>query len=135
MNNKFHIQLKEFSLQAITFIRSDEDKSNDNSDKKNNDIEIDPKYEVFIEKNTSSKKQVFLHITLETFEYNLKAMFKGVFKDINNESINNKELSSIALSLMLPLARPIIYQNLVQSDLKGVMLPTLDIQRYIKSNG
>ncbi|PWZ83041.1 hypothetical protein, partial [Staphylococcus pseudintermedius] len=93
----------------------------------------DPKYEVFIEKNTSSVKIVFLHVTLETAEYNLNAMFKGVFKDINNESIDNKKLSSIALSLMLPLARPIIYQNLLQSNLNAVFLPILDIQRHLES--
>ncbi|MGD3155961.1 hypothetical protein ACMG5R_10795 [Staphylococcus warneri] len=134
MNNKFHIQLKEFSLQAITFIRIDEDNSNDNNNLEKDEDKNNPKYEVFIEKNTSSKKEVLLHIELETSEYNLKSMFKGVFKDIKNESIDNKELGSIALSLMLPLARPVIYQNLVQSNLKGVLLPTLDIQRYIESN-
>ncbi|WP_390175381.1 hypothetical protein, partial [Staphylococcus pseudintermedius] len=120
MDNKFHIQLDEFNLQAINFIKFDNyDESLDLAKSEDKD----PKYEVFIEKNTSSVKIVFLHVTLETAEYNLNAMFKGVFKDINNESIDNKKLSSIALSLMLPLARPIIYQNLLQSNLNAVFLP------------
>ncbi|TBO50587.1 hypothetical protein [Staphylococcus pseudintermedius] len=130
MDNKFHIQLDEFNLQAINFIKFDNyDESLDSAKSEDKD----PKYEVFIEKNTSSVKIVFLHVTLETAEYNLNAMFKGVFKDINNESIDNKKLSSIALSLMLPLARPIIYQNLLQSNLNAVFLPILDIQRYLES--
>ncbi|EGQ3784412.1 hypothetical protein AABE01_001559 [Staphylococcus pseudintermedius] len=130
MDNKFHIQLDEFNLQAINFIKFDNyDESLDSAKSEDKD----PKYEVFIEKNTSSVKIVFLHVTLETAEYNLNAMFKGVFKDINNESIDNKKLSSIALSLMLPLARPIIYQNLLQSNLKAVFLPILDIQRHLES--
>ncbi|HEC2144829.1 TPA: hypothetical protein R1902_000293 [Staphylococcus delphini] len=130
MDNKFHIQLDEFNLQAINFIKFDNyDESLDSAKSEDND----PKYEVFIEKNTSSVKIVFLHVTLETAEYNLNAMFKGVFKDINNESIDNKKLSSIALSLMLPLARPIIYQNLLQSNLNAVFLPILDIQRHLES--
>ncbi|EGQ1746886.1 hypothetical protein DVZ87_01385, partial [Staphylococcus pseudintermedius] len=128
--NKFHIQLDEFNLQAINFIKFDNyDESLDSAKSEDKD----PKYEVFIEKNTSSVKIVFLHVTLETAEYNLNAMFKGVFKDINNESIDNKKLSSIALSLMLPLARPIIYQNLLQSNLNAVFLPILDIQRHLES--
>ncbi|EGQ1288454.1 hypothetical protein I0618_002472, partial [Staphylococcus pseudintermedius] len=128
MDNKFHIQLDEFNLQAINFIKFDNyDESLDSAKSEDKD----PKYEVFIEKNTSSVKIVFLHVTLETAEYNLNAMFKGVFKDINNESIDNKKLSSIALSLMLPLARPIIYQNLLQSNLNAVFLPILDIQRHL----
>lgn len=130
MDNKFHIQLDEFNLQAINFIKFDNyDESLDSAKSEDKD----PKYEVFIEKNTSSVKIVFLHVTLETAEYNLNAMFKGVFKDINNESIDNKKLSSIALSLMLPLARPIIYQNLLQSTLNAVFLPILDIQRHLES--
>ncbi|EGQ1684529.1 hypothetical protein [Staphylococcus pseudintermedius] len=130
MDNKFHIQLDEFNLQAINFIKFDNyDESIDSAKSEDKD----PKYEVFIEKNTSSVKIVFLHVTLETAEYNLNAMFKGVFKDINNESIDNKKLSSIALSLMLPLARPIIYQNLLQSNLNAVFLPILDIQRHLES--
>ncbi|HGH0818569.1 TPA: hypothetical protein ACJHHZ_002352, partial [Staphylococcus pseudintermedius] len=130
MDNKFHIQLDEFNLQAINFIKFDNyDESLDSAKSEDKD----PKYEVFIEKNTSSVKIVFLHVTLETAEYNLNAMFKGVFKDINNESIDNKKLSSIALSLMLPLARPIIYQNLLQSNLNAVFLPILDIQRHLES--
>ncbi len=130
MDNKFHIQLEEFNLQAINFIKFDNyDESLDSAKSEDKD----PKYEVFIEKNTSSVKIVFLHVTLETAEYNLNAMFKGVFKDINNESIDNKKLSSIALSLMLPLARPIIYQNLLQSNLNAVFLPILDIQRHLES--
>ncbi|EIO0087282.1 hypothetical protein LO493_001264 [Staphylococcus pseudintermedius] len=130
MDNKFHIQLDEFNLQAINFIKFDNyDESLDSAKSEDKD----PKYEVFIEKNTSSVKIVFLHVTLETAEYNLNAMFKGVFKDINNESIDNKNLSSIALSLMLPLARPIIYQNLLQSNLNAVFLPILDIQRHLES--
>ncbi|HCT0351432.1 TPA: hypothetical protein LQO00_002475, partial [Staphylococcus pseudintermedius] len=125
-----HIQLDEFNLQAINFIKFDNyDESLDSAKSEDKD----PKYEVFIEKNTSSVKIVFLHVTLETAEYNLNAMFKGVFKDINNESIDNKKLSSIALSLMLPLARPIIYQNLLQSNLNAVFLPILDIQRHLES--
>ncbi|ELH8560506.1 hypothetical protein Q8V84_000733 [Staphylococcus pseudintermedius] len=129
MDNKFHIQLDEFNLQAINFIKFDNyDESIDSAKSEDKD----PKYEVFIEKNTSSVKIVFLHVTLETAEYNLNAMFKGVFKDINNESIDNKKLSSIALSLMLPLARPIIYQNLLQSNLNAVFLPILDIQRHLE---
>ncbi|EGQ2807383.1 hypothetical protein H7N38_000001, partial [Staphylococcus pseudintermedius] len=129
-DNKFHIQLDEFNLQAINFIKFDNyDESLDSAKSEDKD----PKYEVFIEKNTSSVKIVFLHVTLETAEYNLNAMFKGVFKDINNESIDNKKLSSIALSLMLPLARPIIYQNLLQSNLNAVFLPILDIQRHLES--
>ncbi|MBJ8317148.1 hypothetical protein JGZ04_07305 [Staphylococcus pseudintermedius] len=129
MDNKFHIQLDEFNLQAINFIKFDNyDESLDSAKSEDKD----PKYEVFIEKNTSSVKIVFLHVTLETAEYNLNAMFKGVFKDINNESIDNKKLSSIALSLMLPLARPIIYQNLLQSNLNAVFLPILDIQRHLE---
>ncbi|ELV2886597.1 hypothetical protein SGG95_002119, partial [Staphylococcus pseudintermedius] len=120
----------EFNLQAINFIKFDNyDESLDSAKSEDKD----PKYEVFIEKNTSSVKIVFLHVTLETAEYNLNAMFKGVFKDINNESIDNKKLSSIALSLMLPLARPIIYQNLLQSNLNAVFLPILDIQRHLES--
>ncbi|HCT0465219.1 TPA: hypothetical protein REB43_002450, partial [Staphylococcus pseudintermedius] len=116
--------------QAINFIKFDNyDESLDSAKSEDKD----PKYEVFIEKNTSSVKIVFLHVTLETAEYNLNAMFKGVFKDINNESIDNKKLSSIALSLMLPLARPIIYQNLLQSNLNAVFLPILDIQRHLES--
>lgn len=130
MDNKFHIQLDEFNLQAINFIKFDNyDESLDSAKSEDKD----PKYEVFIEKNTSSVKIVFLHVTLETAEYNLNAMFKGVFKDINNESIDNKKLSSIALSLMLPLARPIIYQKLLQSNLNAVFLPILDIQRHLES--
>lgn len=130
MDNKFHIQLDEFNLQAINFIKFDNyDESLDSAKSEDKD----PKYEVFIEKNTSSVKIVFLHVTLETAEYNLNAMFKGVFKDINNESIDNKKLSSIALSLMLPLARPIIYQNLLQSNLNAVFLPILDVQRHLES--
>ncbi|MDT0840057.1 hypothetical protein [Staphylococcus pseudintermedius] len=130
MDNKFHIQLDEFNLQAINFIKFDNyDESIDSAKSEDKD----PKYEVFIEKNTSSVKIVFLHVTLETAEYNLNAMFKGVFKDSNNESIDNKKLSSIALSLMLPLARPIIYQNLLQSNLNAVFLPILDIQRHLES--
>ncbi|EJF1353513.1 hypothetical protein LHE33_000135 [Staphylococcus pseudintermedius] len=130
MDNKFHIQLDEFNLQAINFIKFDNyDESIDSAKSEDKD----PKYEVFIEKNTSSVKIVFLHVTLETAEYNLNAMFKGVFKDINNESIDNKKLSSIAFSLMLPLARPIIYQNLLQSNLNAVFLPILDIQRHLES--
>ncbi|HCS9120003.1 TPA: hypothetical protein OTG97_000695 [Staphylococcus pseudintermedius] len=130
MDNKFHIQLDEFNLQAINFIKFDNyDESLDSAKSEDKD----PKYEVFIEKNKSSVKIVFLHVTLETAEYNLNAMFKGVFKDINNESIDNKKLSSIALSLMLPLARPIIYQNLLQSNLNAVFLPILDIQRHLES--
>ncbi|EHD5216505.1 TPA: hypothetical protein K8107_001131 [Staphylococcus pseudintermedius] len=130
MDNKFHIQLDEFNLQAINFIKFDNyDESLDSAKSEDKD----PKYEVFIEKNTSSVKIVFLHVTLETAEYNLNAMFKGVFKDINNESIDNKKLSSIALSLMLPFARPIIYQNLLQSNLNAVFLPILDIQRHLES--
>lgn len=130
MDNKFHIQLDEFNLQAINFIKFDNyDESLDSAKSEDKD----PKYEVFIEKNTSSVKIVFLHVTLETAEYNLNAMFKGVFKDINNESIDNKKLSLIALSLMLPLARPIIYQNLLQSNLNAVFLPILDIQRHLES--
>ncbi|WP_214531739.1 hypothetical protein [Staphylococcus pseudintermedius] len=130
MDNKFHIQLDEFNLQAINFIKFDNyDESLDSAKSEDKD----PKYEVFIEKNTSSVKIVFLHVTLETAEYNLNAMFKGVFKDINNESIDYKKLSSIALSLMLPLARPIIYQNLLQSNLNAVFLPILDIQRHLES--
>ncbi|EHV5250126.1 hypothetical protein RNT89_00670 [Staphylococcus pseudintermedius] len=130
MDNKFHIQLDEFNLQAINFIKFDNyDESLDSAKSEDKD----PKYEVFIEKNTSSVKIVFLHVTLETAEYNLNAMFKGVFKDINNESIDNKKLSSIALSLMLPLARPIIYQNLLQSNLNAVFLPILNIQRHLES--
>ncbi|EGQ0376481.1 hypothetical protein KND92_001046 [Staphylococcus pseudintermedius] len=130
MDNKFHIQLDEFNLQAINFIKFDNyDESPDSAKSEDKD----PKYEVFIEKNTSSVKIVFLHVTLEKAEYNLNAMFKGVFKDINNESIDNKKLSSIALSLMLPLARPIIYQNLLQSNLNAVFLPILDIQRHLES--
>ncbi|HAR6248509.1 TPA: hypothetical protein I1733_000980 [Staphylococcus pseudintermedius] len=130
MDNKFHIQLDEFNLQAINFIKFDNyDESLDSAKSEDKD----PKYEVFIEKNTSSVKIVFLHVTLETAEYNLNAMFKGMFKDINNESIDNKKLSSIALSLMLPLARPIIYQNLLQSNLNAVFLPILDIQRHLES--
>ncbi|MDK4017284.1 hypothetical protein O0D00_02395 [Staphylococcus pseudintermedius] len=130
MDNKFHIQLDDFNLQAINFIKFDNyDESLDSAKSEDKD----PKYEVFIEKNTSSVKIVFLHVTLETAEYNLNAMFKGVFKDINNESIDNKKLSSIALSLMLPLARPIIYQNLLQSNLNAVFLPILDIQRHLES--
>lgn len=130
MDNKFHIQLDEFNLQAINFIKFDNyDESLDSAKSEDKD----PKYEVFIEKNTSSVKIVFLHVTLETAEYNLNAMFKGVFKDINNESIDNKKLSSIALSLMLPLARPIIYQNLLQPNLNAVFLPILDIQRHLES--
>ncbi|EJG0114441.1 hypothetical protein C7T81_RS11700 [Staphylococcus pseudintermedius] len=130
MDNKFHIQLDEFNLQAINFIKFDNyDESLDSAKSEDKDS----KYEVFIEKNTSSVKIVFLHVTLETAEYNLNAMFKGVFKDINNESIDNKKLSSIALSLMLPLARPIIYQNLLQSNLNAVFLPILDIQRHLES--
>ncbi|HGH0774602.1 TPA: hypothetical protein ACJHIH_001312 [Staphylococcus pseudintermedius] len=130
MDNKFHIQLDEFNLQAINFIKFDNyDEFIDSAKSEDKD----PKYEVFIEKNTSSVKIVFLHVTLETAEYNLNAMFKGVFKDINNESIDNKKLSSIALSLMLPLARPIIYQNLLQSNLNAVFLPILDIQRHLES--
>lgn len=130
MDSKFHIQLDEFNLQAINFIKFDNyDESLDSAKSEDKD----PKYEVFIEKNTSSVKIVFLHVTLETAEYNLNAMFKGVFKDINNESIDNKKLSSIALSLMLPLARPIIYQNLLQSNLNAVFLPILDIQRHLES--
>ncbi|WP_330995287.1 hypothetical protein [Staphylococcus pseudintermedius] len=130
MDNKFHIQLDEFNLQAINFIKFDNyDESIDSAKSEDKD----PKYEVFIEKNTSSVKIVFLHVTLETAEYNLNAMFKGVFKDINNESIDNKKLSSIALSLMLPLARPIIYQNLLQSNLNAVFLPILDIKRHLES--
>ncbi|EHS7159692.1 hypothetical protein KWC94_000544 [Staphylococcus pseudintermedius] len=130
MDNKFHIQLDEFNLQAINFIKFDNyDESLDSAKSEDKN----PKYEVFIEKNTSSVKIVFLHVTLETAEYNLNAMFKGVFKDINNESIDNKKLSSIALSLMLPLARPIIYQNLLQSNLNAVFLPILDIQRHLES--
>ncbi|EIQ4464273.1 hypothetical protein ACEUW3_06810 [Staphylococcus pseudintermedius] len=130
MDNKFHIQLDEFNLQAINFIKFDNyDESLDSAKSEDKD----PKYEVFIEKNTSSVKIVFLHVTLETAEYNLNAMFKGVFKGINNESIDNKKLSSIALSLMLPLARPIIYQNLLQSNLNAVFLPILDIQRHLES--
>ncbi|GAB0278381.1 hypothetical protein [Staphylococcus pseudintermedius] len=130
MDNKFYIQLDEFNLQAINFIKFDNyDESLDSAKSEDKD----PKYEVFIEKNTSSVKIVFLHVTLETAEYNLNAMFKGVFKDINNESIDNKKLSSIALSLMLPLARPIIYQNLLQSNLNAVFLPILDIQRHLES--
>ncbi|WP_214539238.1 hypothetical protein [Staphylococcus pseudintermedius] len=130
MDNKFHIQLDEFNLQAINFIKFDNyDESLDSAKSEDKD----PKYEVFIEKNTSSVKIVFLHVTLETAEYNLNAMFKGVFKDINNESIDNKKLSSIALSLILPLARPIIYQNLLQSNLNAVFLPILDIQRHLES--
>ncbi|HAR6267599.1 TPA: hypothetical protein I1735_001115 [Staphylococcus pseudintermedius] len=130
MDNKFHIQLDEFNLQAINFIKFDNyDESLDSAKSEDKD----PKYEVFIEKNTSSVKIVFLHVTLETAEYNLNAMFKGAFKDINNESIDNKKLSSIALSLMLPLARPIIYQNLLQSNLNAVFLPILDIQRHLES--
>lgn len=130
MDNKFHIQLDEFNLQAINFIKFDNyDESLDSAKSEDKD----PKYEVFIEKNTSSVKIVFLHVTLETAEYNLNAMFKGVFKDINNESIDNKKLSSIALSLMLPLARPIIYQNLLQSNLNAVFLPILDIQGHLES--
>ncbi|EGQ3302408.1 hypothetical protein G0U08_000761 [Staphylococcus pseudintermedius] len=130
MDNKFHIQLDEFNLQAINFIKFDNyDESLDSAKSEDKD----PKYEVFIEKNTSSVKIVFLHVTLETAEYNLNAMFKGVFKDINNESIDNKKLSSIALSLMLTLARPIIYQNLLQSNLNAVFLPILDIQRHLES--
>ncbi|PNZ50265.1 hypothetical protein, partial [Staphylococcus intermedius] len=132
MNNKFHVQLDEFNLQAINFIKYDNyDKSDDSPDTAKCE-DNDPKYEIFIERNTSSIKIVFLHVTLETADYNLKAMFKGVFKDINNESIDNKKLSSIALSLMLPLARPIIYQNLLQSNLKATFLPILDIQRYLE---
>ncbi|EGQ2778831.1 hypothetical protein IO923_002544, partial [Staphylococcus pseudintermedius] len=130
MDNKFHIQLDEFNLQAINFIKFDNyDESLDSAKSEDKD----PKYEVFIEKNTSSVKIVFLHVTLETAEYNLNTMFKGVFKDINNESIDNKKLSSIALSLMLPLARPIIYQNLLQSNLNAVFLPILNIQRHLES--
>lgn len=130
MDNKFHIQLDDFNLQAINFIKFDNyDESLDSAKSEDKD----PKYEVFYRKNTSSVKIVFLHVTLETAEYNLNAMFKGVFKDINNESIDNKKLSSIALSLMLPLARPIIYQNLLQSNLNAVFLPILDIQRHLES--
>lgn len=129
MDNKFHIQLDEFNLQAINFIKFDNYDESPDSAKSEDKA---PKYEVFIEKNTSSVKIVFLHVTLETAEYNLNAMFKGVFKDINNESIDNKKLSSIALSLMLPLARPIIYQNLLQSNLNAVFLPILDIQRHLE---
>ncbi|MGX8004519.1 hypothetical protein ACWTWI_06435 [Staphylococcus hominis] len=126
MNEKFHIQLIDFNLQAISFVKL---KEYDESIK-----EIDPKYEVYIEKNEASTKTAFLHITIENEQFNLQSIFKGIFKDTDNNSIDNKRLSNIALSLMLPLARPVIYQNLMQSNLKGVLLPTLDIQRHIHSD-
>lgn len=126
MNEKFHIQLIDFNLQAISFVKL---KEYDESIK-----EIDSKYEVYIEKNEASTKTAFLHITIENEQFNLQSIFKGIFKDTDNNSIDNKRLSNIALSLMLPLARPVIYQNLMQSNLKGVLLPTLDIQRHIHSD-
>lgn len=126
MKEKFHIQLKEFNLQAISFVKLKEYDENIE--------EIEPEYEVYIEKNETSTKSAFLHITIENEQFNLKSIFKGTFEDIKENNIDNKKLSTIVLSLMLPLARPVIYQNLVQSNLKGVLLPTLDIQRYINSN-
>ena len=125
MNEKFHIQLIDFNLQAISFVKL---KEYDESIK-----EIDPKYEVYIEK-MKLQQNCFLHITIENEQFNLQSIFKGIFKDTDNNSIDNKRLSNIALSLMLPLARPVIYQNLMQSNLKGVLLPTLDIQRHIHSD-
>ncbi|MCO0862318.1 hypothetical protein WL766_10980 [Staphylococcus pasteuri] len=126
MNEKFHIQLVDFNLQAISFVKL---KELDESIK-----EIEPKYEVYIEKNEASTKTAFLHITIENEQFNLQSIFKGVFEDIDDNNIDNEKLNTIALSLMLPLARPVIYQNLVQSNLKGLLLPTLDIQRHINSN-
>ncbi|HGH5478026.1 TPA: hypothetical protein ACJI3Z_001663 [Staphylococcus pseudintermedius] len=56
MDNKFHIQLDDFNLQAINFIKFDNyDESLDSAKSEDKD----PKYEVFIEKNTSSVKIVF----------------------------------------------------------------------------
>lgn len=126
MKEKFHIQLNEFNLQAISFVKLKEYDENIE--------EFEPEYEVYIEKNDASIKTAFLHITIENEHFNLKSIFKGTFEDIEKNNIENEKLSTIVLSLMLPLARPVIYQNLVQSNLKGVLLPTLDIQRYINSN-
>lgn len=125
MSEQYHIQLTEFGLQAISFVKLNENEESIG--------EINPEYEVYIEKNDASIKEAFLHITIENKQFNLKSVFKGTFKDIHDNNINNQQLSPILLSLMLPLARPIIYQNLLQANFKNVLLPTLDIQRHINS--
>lgn len=125
MSEQYHIQLTKFGLQAISFV-----KLNENEEAIG---ELNPEYEVYIEKNDASIKEAFLHITIENEQFNLKSVFKGTFKDIHDNNINNQKLSPILLSLMLPLARPIIYQNLLQANFKNVLLPTLDIQRHINS--
>lgn len=53
MDNKFHIQLDEFNLQAINFIKFDNyDESFDSAKSEDKD----PKYEVFIEKKYVFRK-------------------------------------------------------------------------------
>lgn len=49
MKDEFHIQLKNFELQALNFIK----KENYNG----NELELDPDYKVFIEKKKQQQKK------------------------------------------------------------------------------
>lgn len=126
MNEKFHIQLKKFELQALNFIKKE--------DYNGNELEIEPDYKVFIEKKEAATKEAFIYITIENEYFDLKTVVKAYFIDEEQSNIDNQKLSKIILSLILPLARPIIYQTLLQSNIQGIILPTLDIQRHIKSD-
>lgn len=64
----------------------------------------------------------------------MKVIVKGQFENINGENIENETLSKLIVPLLLPLTRPIIHNQLIQSGINDLLLPTIDIQRYIKSN-
>ncbi|GGI39127.1 hypothetical protein GCM10010896_01830 [Mammaliicoccus stepanovicii] len=126
MKDNYHIQLNNFELQAMNFMKKK---------KYNNEIsKLEPNYKVLIKKGDGSIKEGILVVTLENDFFDMKVIVKGQFENINGENIENETLSKLIVPLLLPLTRPIIHNQLIQSGINDLLLPTIDIQRYINSN-
>lgn len=126
MKDNYHIQLNNFELQAMNFMKKK---------KYNNEIsKLNPDYKVLIKKGDGAIKEGILVVTLENDFFDMKVIVKGQFESIDGENIENETLSKLIVPLLLPLTRPIIHNQLIQSGINDLLLPTIDIQRYIKSN-
>ncbi|WP_368863035.1 hypothetical protein [Staphylococcus hominis] len=130
MNSIYHVQLKEFELQAINFMKKKDTKEKIDF----SEPEYHPKIDGLVPKKEGASKEGILVVDITNDVYDLKLIVMGLFENINDENIDNETLVNIMTPLMLPLIRPIVYNILIQSGIRSDLIPTLDVKRHLNFN-
>lgn len=122
---KYPIELTSFEIEAVNFkkIKSIGKES----------LEVDPEYNVFVEKEDGSIKNGILLVQLNNEYFSLQLLLKGIFKHNEDKNIENDVLSEIIIPLLVPFARTIIHHQLLYSGFNNILIPTIDIQRSLNN--